>query len=67
MNKDDELESLATRLNALNIVGEALGPPVEDEAEHFVICSTCGQAVDQRDLAMVVRHSREEHDRDLDA
>lgn len=63
MMKDEELELLAGRIGELNIVGEVDGPPGQDEAEHFAICPTCGQAIDQRDLAMVILHSRDEHAR----
>lgn len=43
-------------------VGKRHGPPVADEAEHFVICPVCGQAFDMRDLGQVFHHAQEEHE-----
>jgi hypothetical protein len=34
----------------------------EDDAEHFMICPNCGQAVDCRDLAAVLHHHRDDHE-----
>lgn len=41
--------------------GKVVGPDVQDEAEHFFICASCGQAVDMRDLGEVFRHEEPDH------
>lgn len=38
------------------------GPEPEDEAEHFELCVTCGQAFDLRDLEQVLYHDEEMHE-----
>lgn len=38
------------------------GPEPEDEAEHFELCVTCGQAFDMRDLEQVLYHDEEMHE-----
>lgn len=47
-------------LNALKAV-----PEIEpaDEAEHFEVCVTCGQAFDLRNLGDVLHHDQEMHER----
>lgn len=44
------------------IVGRRHGgePPVE--ADHFLLCRECGQAIDLRDLRQVIWHQRPDHD-----
>jgi hypothetical protein len=44
------------------IVGVPL-TPVENEADHFYVCTKCGQAVDMRDLGQVMHHEQAEHER----
>lgn len=46
-------------LNALPVTA----PPVDDEAEHFVICPSCGQAIDCRRLGDVFHHEEPGHER----
>lgn len=42
---------------AEGIVGERIGgPPVRSEADHFYVCTECGQAVDMRHLGQVFHH-----------
>lgn len=48
------------RLNALK--SQRVGGEPEDEAEHFIQCSTCGQAIDLRKLGDVMYHEQPEHD-----
>lgn len=50
-------------LTPLSKPGKRIGSPVKDEAEHFYVCQTCGQAVDARDLAQVFYHDEEGHRR----
>jgi hypothetical protein len=38
-------------------LGEHVGGPPKDEAEHFVRCSACGGWIDCRDLGQVFDHS----------
>jgi hypothetical protein len=45
-------------LNAL----ECVGPDLADEAEHFEVCVTCGQAFDCRRLGDVLHHDSEMHE-----
>jgi hypothetical protein len=33
-----------------------VGPPAEDEAEHFIQCEECGGWIDMRDLSQFVDH-----------
>jgi hypothetical protein len=33
-----------------------------DESEHFYVCPLCGQAVDARDLYIVLHHEQPEHE-----
>lgn len=42
--------------------GRRVGGDPVDEAAHFFVCDTCGQAVDMRDLAEVVRHEMSDHE-----
>lgn len=41
--------------------GKRVGGEPADEAEHFFICESCGQAVDMRDLVEVFRHDEPGH------
>jgi bifunctional non-homologous end joining protein LigD len=45
------------RLNAL----EVTAPATADEAEHFEICPSCGEAIDCRLLGDVLHHEEEGH------
>lgn len=45
------------------ITGKRIGGDPEDEADHFYICASCGQAVDKRDLGQVFHHEEEGHER----
>ena len=38
------------------IIGKRVGGDTEEEREHFYVCPTCNQAVDQRDLGQVFHH-----------
>lgn len=38
-----------------------LAPNLADEAEHFYVCATCGQAVDKRKLGDVFHHEEPGH------
>lgn len=38
-------------------------PPVENEADHFYVCASCGQAVDMRRLGDVFHHEGPGHSR----
>lgn len=39
-----------------------VGGEPADEAEHFFVCATCGQAVDKRRLGDVLHHERDGHE-----
>jgi hypothetical protein len=39
-----------------------VGPDHQDEALHFYVCKTCGQAVDMRRLGDVLYHEEAEHE-----
>lgn len=39
-------------------------PAVDDEADHFYICGSCGQAVDMRRLGDVLHHEEPGHAKD---
>lgn len=41
--------------------GKRVGPEPENEAEHFITCPVCGQAIDKRDLEEVLRHEQPGH------
>lgn len=45
-------------LNALPVTA----PDLEDEAEHFLTCPECGQAVDCRRLGDVLHHETPGHE-----
>ena len=47
---------------AKGIIGRIVGPEPEDEADHFYLCPTCGQAVDMRDLGQVFHHEEQGHE-----
>lgn len=44
------------------IIGTRVGGNPEDEAEHFIVCASCGKAVDCRDLGEVFRHEEPDHE-----
>ena len=44
------------------IVGQRHGGQPTREADHFLLCPACGQAIDLRDLQQVIWHQRPEHD-----
>lgn len=56
MTRDELAEAIASIPPGRRIDGEPA-----DEAEHFMVCSSCGQAVDMRDLAEVFRHDEQGH------
>lgn len=37
-------------------MGKRVGPPVTDEAQHFIKCGDCGGWIDCRDLGQVFDH-----------
>lgn len=41
--------------------GRRVDRPVANEAEHFAPCPVCGQLVDLRDLAALLRHQKPGH------
>ena len=45
------------------IMGTRIDKIITDEAEHFYVCSDCGQAVDKRDLGEVFHHEEPDHER----
>lgn len=45
----------------LNLL-ECVPPKTNDEASHFEICPTCGQAFDCRRLGDVLHHDEPEHE-----
>ena len=46
---------------AQGIIGKRIDKEVADEAEHFIVCATCGQAIDMRDLGQVFHHEEPGH------
>jgi hypothetical protein len=44
-------------------VGERLGEPAKDEAEHFMVCLECGARFDMRDLGEAFAHLSPLHGR----
>src|SRR5262245_13513631 len=47
---------------ALNrIRGKRVGSEPANEAEHFMACPVCGQALDMRSLAQALHHDRPRH------
>jgi hypothetical protein len=36
-------------------------PPTANEADHFIVCDACGQAIDCRNLGDVFHHEVEGH------
>ncbi len=42
--------------------GKIIGPEPENEADHFIVCGDCGQAIDCRDLGEVFRHEEAGHE-----
>jgi hypothetical protein len=47
---------------AAGIKGVRVGGEPTDEAENFIVCSECGQAIDMRDLGEVFRHEEPNHE-----
>jgi hypothetical protein len=59
-----EQKLLALSYDGPDLIGDpTLFRRQTDEAEHFYLCPTCGQAVDMRDLAQVFYHDEEGHRR----
>jgi len=50
-----------TNNTATGIIGTAQVEP-SDEADHFYVCVSCGQAVDKRDLGQVFHHENNGHE-----
>ena len=46
---------------ATGIKGHRCGGDPEDEADNYCVCSSCGQAVDMRDLGQVFHHEETGH------
>jgi hypothetical protein len=58
-----ESENEAERFSPLNqIRAERVGGDPENEAEHYLVCPTCGQAFDLRKLGDVFHHHKPEHE-----
>jgi hypothetical protein len=51
-------------LGALPLGRRRSGEPAEGERGHFMLCPYCGQAIDRRDLAQVLRHEAPGHEPD---
>lgn len=47
---------------AKGIIGKRIDKEVADEAEHFITCAACGQAIDMRDLGQVFHHEEPGHE-----
>jgi hypothetical protein len=61
--KEAQWQALVARRRKLkSIRGKPASGEPADEAEHFYICSFCGQAVDKRDLFAVLHHEAEGHE-----
>lgn len=56
--QDDEDDIDRERLNTL----PCDAPEGDDEAEHFIICPSCGQAYDCRRLGDVLHHDEPGHE-----
>ena len=46
---------------AKEIIGRIVGPEPENEADHFIVCAECGQAIDCRNLGDVFHHEEPGH------
>ena len=54
----EELAELVARIRP----GRRVGGEPADEAEHFMACPVCGQAIDKRDLGQVFHHDDPDHE-----
>jgi hypothetical protein len=41
--------------------GRLVGPEPTSEADHFIVCGDCGEALDCRDLGAVMHHEMPGH------
>lgn len=53
---DRKAAEMAEAFHPLANMGRRVGGEPNDEAEHFINCGACGQAIDCRDLNEVFRH-----------
>jgi hypothetical protein len=58
---DDVEEMAVEKIKPGAIIGERVGGEPTDEARHFYVCPTCGQAVDMRNRGAVLHHQRKGH------
>jgi hypothetical protein len=42
-------------------MGRLVGPAPASEADHFIVCGDCGEALDCRDLMAVIHHETPGH------
>ena len=59
---DRKAAEIAGAFRPLVEMGKRVGGEPEDESEHFIVCATCGQAIDCRDLGEVFRHEESGHE-----
>jgi hypothetical protein len=43
------------------VTGRIIGPEPTSEADHFILCAECGEALDCRNLLAVIHHETPGH------
>lgn len=52
---------MADKIRPGEIIGRRVDGEPANELEHFIVCPSCGQMIDRRDLGQVIHHDEPGH------